>query len=252
MTMIGGALLILLVLVLVKEKPICAQSPTAVITPRGYNASLDPEANFTFQCDVTGADGVQWLVDSVPSTRQDVRNRGISESDVIVVDEATGGFRAYLSVTRSVTNRNTTIICIAQKILSAGIPSDPVLFQVQGLLDAPSNLMLSEANDQHTIRLSWNKPFSLDVEQDVNHYKVYYSVSAEKSRCTYTDQTELTFLYVCVPLNFTVSAINVVGEGEAMTIFHDSEANSCNNTGMYKYLAASSDSKPEILLFYIL
>ena len=27
---------------------------SAVIAPRGYNASLDPEASFTFQCDVTG------------------------------------------------------------------------------------------------------------------------------------------------------------------------------------------------------
>ena len=42
---------LLLLLVLMKHNH--AQL-TTVITSRGYNASLDPEASFTFQCDVTG------------------------------------------------------------------------------------------------------------------------------------------------------------------------------------------------------
>ena len=150
----------LVLLTLIEQK--CAQR-TVVITPRGYNASLDPAANFTFQCDVTGADGVLWLVDGLPSTRQDVRDRGISESDVIIVDETTDRFRSSIAISRNDHNSNTTIICIADSILSNDVVSDPVLFQVQGLLDAPPNLMLSEANDQHMRRLSWNEPFSLDI-----------------------------------------------------------------------------------------
>ena len=41
---------IFLLLILVKDRH---AQPTTVIS---YNASLDPEATFTFQCDVTGAD----------------------------------------------------------------------------------------------------------------------------------------------------------------------------------------------------
>jgi hypothetical protein len=50
---------------------------TAVITPRGrgYNASLDPEASFTFQCDVTGTNyNIVWLVhvDGSSSLKQEI------------------------------------------------------------------------------------------------------------------------------------------------------------------------------------
>ena len=227
----GAHAVTLVLLTLIEEK--CAQT-TAIITPRnGYNASLDPEANFTFQCDVTGADSVLWLVDGLLSTRQDIRNHGISESDVIIVDEATGSFRAYISLSRNVANRNTTIICIADIVLSAGVASDPVLFQVQGFLDTPSHLTLSEANNQHERRLSWDEPFSLDitdVDPDITHYKVCYTlINAEKlSLCTHVNQTEYTFLYVSLPLLFTVSAVNVVGEGNSSSILLDHEAANCN------------------------
>ena len=221
---------ILVLQTLIEEK--CAQT-TAIITPRDYNASLDPEANFTFQCDVTGADGVLWLVDGLLSTRQDIRSRGISESDVIIVNETTGSFRAYISLSRNVTNRNTTIICIADIVLSAGVTSDPVLFQVQGLLDTPSNLTLSEVNNQHKRLLSWGEPFSLDitdVDPDISHYKVCYTLINDRklSLCTRVNQTEFTFLYISVPLLFNVSAVNVVGEGNSSSILLDHEEINCN------------------------
>ena len=222
----------LLLLVFPKEN--CAQR-TAIITPRGYNASLDPEAKTIFECAVTGADGIQWLVDGLPSTREDVKSRGIGESAVTIVNKTTGSFRASISVERSVANRNTTIICIAKKFLislTAGpgvdVPSDPVLFQVQGLLGSPPNLMLSEVDEQHVRRLSWDRPFSLDItdEPDIKYYKVCYSlkfINAGKplSQCTHINQTEFTFLYVGIPLLFTVSALNVVGEGNTSSIPHE-------------------------------
>ena len=98
--------LLLLLLILVKGKH---SQPTAVITPRGYNASLDPEDSFTFQCDVTGANGVQWLVDGLLVSRQDIRNRGISEGSVITVDEVSGSLRSTITIVRNV-NNNTNII----------------------------------------------------------------------------------------------------------------------------------------------
>ena len=203
---------------------------TAVVTPRGYNASLDPEASFTFHCDVTSTNNVQWLVDGSPSFAQEIRDRGISESNTIAVDEATDRFRRSLFILRNITNRNTTIVCQVIATLSNGesrvINSDPVQFQIQGLLDAPSNVMLSEADNQHMhMRLSWEEPFSLDitdVDPDIECYNVCYSlvnVSAEKSQCTCVNQTEYTFLCVSVPLLFTVSAVNVVSREKLLQFF---------------------------------
>ena len=112
---------------------------TAVITPRGYNASLDPEASFTFQCDVTGSDNIQWLVDGEHSAAQGIRDRGINES-ITTVAEATDSFRSSLFILRSTTNRNTTIRCQVAVISPtgdvSGVLSEPVPFKIQGLLDA--------------------------------------------------------------------------------------------------------------------
>ena len=144
---------------------------TAVITPQGYNASLDPEASFTFQCDVTGTNNIQWLIDGICSSRQENRNRGINEGNTVTVDEATAKFRRSLFIVRNIINMNTTITCVAIALLStgsvSGITSEPVLFKVRGFLKAPSNLMLSEGNNQCLRRLSWDRPFSLDII-DVN------------------------------------------------------------------------------------
>lgn len=224
--------LLLLVLALIKDKH---AQPTAVITPRGYNASLDPDASFIFQCDVTGADDVQWLVDGVSPSRQEIINRGILvENAVIIVNEVTGSFRQNISITRNDANKNTTLVCIADSFTLNDIRSDPVLFQVQGLLKAPPNIMLSEADDHYMRRLSWNDPFSPDItdlDPDINHYKICYTlVDVNKSQCTLVNQTEFTFLNVNVPLLFTVSAVNVVGEGNASSILHNGSG--CFITGL--------------------
>ena len=79
------------------------------------------------------------------------------------MDDTTSSVRRSLSILRNITNRNTTIRCVATAVSSTGdvigVPSEPVLFKIQGLLDAPSNLVLSEADNQHMRRLSWDEPF---------------------------------------------------------------------------------------------
>ena len=142
---------------------------------------------------------------------------------------------------RNITNKNTTIRCFSTAISSTGyvigVSSEPVLFKIQGLLDAPSNLVLLEAANQHMRRLKWDEPFSLDitdVDPDIKCDNVCYSlvnISAEKSQCTCVNQTEYTFLCVSVPLLFTVSAVNVVGEGEATSILHNGY-NCTSTTGL--------------------
>ena len=223
---------VMIVLLLTVTRENCTQT-TAVINPRGYTGSLDNEASTTFQCDVTGADNVLWGVDGIPASREDIVNRSITTTPAVTVDQATGRFTSTLSIPRNNANNQTTIICIAD-IFAFGetdIPSDPVFFQVQGLLDPPPNLALSEVNDQFMRTLSWDKPFTLnitDVDPDISHYRVCYNISADVSQCTSVNQTEFTFLSVGVPLLFTVSAVNVVGEGNASSALHQSS--SCNDT----------------------
>ena len=85
--------------------------------------------------------------------------------------------------------------------------------------------MLSEGDNQHMRRLTWDEPFSLDitdVDPDIDCYSVCYSlVNVKVSQCTCVNQTEHTFLCVSLPLLFTVSAVNVVGEGGASSVLHD-------------------------------
>ena len=206
---------------------------TAVITPSGYNASLKLEANFTFQCDVTGADRIQWLVDDQFAELQTIKDRGIFEEGLIIVDQATGSFKRNITILRKVINMNTTIICRADVSSGSDVDSKAVLFQVQGLLESPPNLRLSEANDRcKRNTLNWDEPFSLDitnVEPDISHYKVCYSLSnANKSQCKYINQmTKFTFPNVNIPLLFTVSAVNVVGEGNTSSLLH---VDVCSNT----------------------
>ena len=177
---------------------------------------------------MTGTNGVQWLVDGLLVSRQDIRNHGISEGSVITVDEASCSLRSTLTIVRNINKSNTTIMCIASMTSQTGItnvPNEPVLFKIQGLLDAPSNLMLSEADSQHMRRLTWDEPFSLDitdVDPDIHCYNVCYSlINVTVFQCTCVNQTEYTFLCVSVPLIFIVSAVNVVGEGNASSILHD-------------------------------
>ena len=181
-------------------------------------------------------------MDGVLSSRQEVIDRGIVENVVITVDETTGSFRSSMSIPRDDINKNITIICIADSFTSIDINSNPILFQVQGLLDVPTNLMLSKvANEQHIIRrLSWEKPFSLDitdVDPDINNYKVCYSLVGSDlemldPQCLCVNQHEWMFLYVDVSLLFTVSAVNVVGVGNASSILHEAVDCNTNSTGL--------------------
>ena len=229
--------IILLLLILTEEQYVQTEI-TAVINPRGYNATLDPEVTFTFQCDVTGADDVQWIVDGLPPSRQEIINRGIlTETAVITVNEATGSFRQKLSISRNVANQNTTIVCEAESFTVNDVRSVPVVFsQIQGFLEAPSNLILTETeSDDNPFmkRISWNEPFTLDITDaklDISNYKVCYSLinSANKSQCTRVYQTEFTFLIVTISLEFTVYAVNVVGESNSSSILY--EATVCNSS----------------------
>lgn len=207
-----------------------AQTVTAIIVPTKFIASLNSGAVTTFRCNVTGTESLVWSVDGVPSSNEEVADRGITTTPVDIVDDT---LTSTLSVPRSTVNDNATITCTALSLANnVLLSSEPARFQVQGLLDPPPNTALSEVNERFMRKLSWDKPFSLnitDVEPDINHYQVCYNFSVEIIQCLLVNETEFTFLNVHVSLMFSVSAVNVVGVGDASSIRHLSS--SCNNTG---------------------
>ena len=194
---------------------------SAIISPREYTASLDPSASTTFQCEVTGADSILWIVDGYFALRQEIRQRGISSSHQVTVNQTVGRFTSNISISQSHINKNTSILCMACVIQGTDVLSVPAFFKVQGVLGPPPNLTLTIL-DEFVKVLTWDEPYTLnitDVEPDISHYRVCSNLS---TTCTSTTSTSREFMFVNVGVNilFTVTAVNVVGEGNRSTIMH--------------------------------
>lgn len=200
---------------------------SATISPKEYTASLDPSATTIFQCDVTGADSILWIVDGLFALRQEVRQRGISTSHQVTLNLTEGRFTSNISIPQNDINKNTSILCMACVVQGTDVLSAPAFFKVQDLLGPPPNLTLTvndlgQSQDDFINLLTWDEPDTLDmtdVEPDIDHYQVCYNISATIT-CTNVTDRELVFLNVGVNVLFTVTAVNVVGEGNSSTIVH--------------------------------
>ena len=201
---------------------------SARISPSEYTASLDPSTTTTFQCDVTGADSILWIVDGLFALRQEIRHRGISTSLQVTVNLSEGRFTSNISISRSDVNKNASILCMACVVTGTDVLSSPAFFKVQGLLGPPPNVSLAVPNQlEHSqyefIKvLIWDEPSTLnitDVEPDISHYRVCYNLSTTLA-CANTTDREFMFLNVRVNILFTVSAVNVVGVGNSSTVMH--------------------------------
>ena len=206
-----------------------ANATTATISPNGYITSLDPESSTTFQCHITGADSIYWVVDGAVADVEKVRRRGIKTSDLVTLDQSERRFTSNITIPRSTVNRNTTLLCVANAISSPDALSEPVYFKVQGLLDFPPNLTLATTNDAELEgraflrRLTWDEPLTLDVtdvDPDISHYRVCYNIGEDGVKCETTTEREFTFVDVRVNILFLVTAVNVVGEGNTSSILH--------------------------------
>ena len=91
---------------------------------------------------MTGTDGIRWVVDGLLSTRLEIRNHGIKETEFIVLNASTGSLRRSIFIERNVTNKKHIRQTPSCKYFSAGVSSEPVLFKIRGLFDTPSNCIL--------------------------------------------------------------------------------------------------------------
>ena len=199
---------------------------TAVISPdEDYNAALDPNSNIVFNC--TGnRDTIRWTVDNTAAGDQSIVSRGVTATSEVGIGG--GMFLSTLFVPTSYENNNTAIQCTVADLNSVPIVSNTsklIFLNIQGLLGPLPNLSLSETDEQLSRLLTWNAPLTLDitnVDPDIEYYQVCYNLSTELTCTNVSSVGERAFKFsnVRVPLLFTVTAFNVVGEGNESSIVH--------------------------------
>ena len=91
-----------------------------------------------------------------------------------------------------------------------------LLSSVSGILAPPSNLAIGHVNDYNQ-RLTWTPPFTLDIT-DVDPDITYSVCCNVNTNCTSTTNPYYAFPTLCDPVEFTVTAVNPVGESESNRI----------------------------------
>ncbi len=102
---------------------------------------------------------------------------------------------------------------------------------IQGQLSAPAELTAAQSTEyEGYIKVTWRAPFTLDltnIDPDILGYEICINpilpgINATKSRqCSTTKTTFFNLLQVNLPVNISVSAINVDGPGHSKKILHE-------------------------------
>lgn len=120
-------------------------------------------------------------------------------------------------------NNNTILTCVAGTF-NRFFSSSPSVFYVQGVLSPPPSLRIIRffSSAAGYKRLTWDAPFTLDVpnqEPDIFGYRVCVNF-AQTLMCMRTQDTFYDFPNIRLPLDFHVTALNVVGESSPSTILN--------------------------------
>ena len=87
-------------------------------------------------------------------------------------------------------------------------------------MDPPINLTIVDQGTSYS-RLFWEAPESLDItdiEPDISNYRICTNFSGV---CIDTTELEHVFPNVRIPIEFSVTAINIVGESNASTAVYE-------------------------------
>ena len=216
----------------------CAQSATASVSPLAVNASQGSVT--TFHCSVTGAVALLWRVDNIVlSGMNRLIDRGITFSEP--VEESPGSFQSNLTMPATPENDGSVVQCLALVVVGTNMISPNATYRVQGMgkkfpyisipiiqrqsfstgiLDPPSNLTIVTQGASHR-RLFWEAPESLDItdiEPDISNYRICTNFSGV---CINTTELEYIFPNVRITIEFSVTAINVVGESNASIAIYE-------------------------------
>ena len=187
------------------------------ITPseRVHDVRRDPTAFVIFTCKTNGSDLITWWVNGTSSTDNSIRGRGVTTTPSLENDNS-GIFFSTLNISSDIANDNTLIQCgvVVNNDELVVVSSTPVLLRVRDILGPPSNTVI-ESSDGLKRKLSWDAPAT-----NVLYYRVCYNLTANRLECVNVTEREFPFDNVGVNLLFTVSAVNVVGEGQKSSALH--------------------------------
>ena len=102
-----------------------------------------------------------------------------------------------------------------------------------GILNPPINLTIVNQGASHS-RLLWGAPESLDItdiEPDISTYRICANLSGV---CINTTELEHVFPNVRIPIEFSVTAINIVGESNASITIYEPCDPTTGNENMLK------------------
>ena len=217
----------------------CAQNLSAVLTPLAFNASQGSVT--TFHCSVTGTTTLLWQVDNEVLLGVN-SNRGIRFTQPVA--GIAGSFQSNLTIPATPENDGSAVQCVAAVIPGSTVLSRTATYQVQGIvlalvlshsvlhdagtiflsmtgiLDPPINLTIVNQGASHS-RLFWEAPESLnitDIEPDISNYRVCTNLSGV---CINTTDLEHIFPNVRITIEFSVTAVNIVGESNASTVVYE-------------------------------
>ena len=131
---------------------------TATTYPKGIVLFVvDITKDTTFSCEVTGADGANWIVDNISAEDDRIRAREITLFDLEALDEATRSYRLNISVPHTVANRETELICEADNIMSEDFHSSPVLLRAIYTTEEPQGMTVTDSATKLVTTITGNE-----------------------------------------------------------------------------------------------
>ena len=91
------------------------------------NTTLNSKA-VNFSCEAAGYQELWFLVDSMQSNREEIRNRGFQD---IIIKISDGALRGVLTAKAYDVNNNTNVTCVARYSIGS-LLSDTVFLMIQG------------------------------------------------------------------------------------------------------------------------
>ena len=175
----------------------------------------DPSAFATFTCITNGSDLIAWWVNGTSSTDNSIRGRGVTTTPSLETVDP-GIFLSTLNIRSDIANDNTVIQCgvVVNSDELVIVNSTPVLLRVRDIPGPPSNTVIESSDGLKRI-LIWDAQAT-----DILYYRVCYNLTANSLECVNVTKREFTFHNVGVNLLFTVSGVNVVGEGQTSSALH--------------------------------
>ena len=220
------------IMVAVFHHPSLGQISVMLTPSEDISAPLNPNSSVDRNCTLMGTSLFQWKVNNIAFAESSAIGGGVT----IVgppLNIGPGVYRSTIRIPFDMVNDNITIMCVGvDPITRLPTNSNSVLVRIQGLLGAPPNTVISESNDGLTRTLSWDAPSTL---LDIESYQVCSNLADDLTCVSVnsSEKRELTFSNVAVPLLFTVTAANVVGQGNASSVVHQA----CEGAYMYDVIS---------------